>query len=274
MTDLVEAHVGWCRLRGLADGTVYRRRAEVAGWLAWCAGAGVAWQEATRLHVEAWVGGRPLGARARYSAISHLHSWYRWALRQGVATVDPTELVERPKLAPRLPRPAPGDVVADVLRRAPSPAWALAWSLAAGAGLRCCELARLSWGDVDLVAATVRVEGKGGRDRVVPLPASVVAVLARSDQTTGPVVAAPSGARYRPARLSQRGNELLRRLGAGVTMHQLRHYYATRVLEAGGDIADVQALLGHASPATSAIYARCSTARLRRVVDAWEQLAA
>lgn len=263
-------YVRWCELRGLAAGTVAVKRRELTGWLAWTTAAGRAWPDATRGDVERWLGGRQLGVRARYSAVSHLHGFYRWARREGLAVGDPTELVERPRLPRRLPRPAREPVVERVVAGLAVGPWRAALALAAWGGLRCCELASVTWGDVDLVAGVVWVrEGKGGHDRVVPVSARLRRELAPLDGSTGPVLVSPqTGQPYTPARVSQLGCQLLRRAGAGVTMHQLRHHYATGLCERGVPLEVVQDVLGHASPTTTRVYAAVSPGRLRAAA-AW-----
>lgn len=254
------------RRRGLADGTVYKRGCELRAWRAFI---GAGWRTATRQDVERWLDSRPLEAGARYAAISHLHAFYRWAQREAFVDQDPTVLVERPRLPGRLPRPARTHIVDRIVLEAREP-WRLAFALAGYAGLRCCELARLTWDDVDLDAGTVFVTGKGDRDRVVPIAPVLRVVLAGSDHVVGPVVPNARGGRFTPARLSQRGNDLLRELGAGVTMHQLRHHAATVFLRlSGGDITVVQMLLGHSSIATTQVYAKVDPESVRRAAARW-----
>lgn len=264
---MIGAHLAWCRRRELAGSTVDRKRLELISWLAWLGGR--PWSTATRADVEGWIDSRPLAARARYSAMSHLHIFYKWALRDGLAVADPTELVERPRLPRRLPRPAREQLVERVVDRAEGP-WRAALALAAFGGLRCCELATVRWENVDLVEGVVWVRGKGGHDRVVPTTGRLRRELAPFDGTEGAVLVSPhTGVEYSAARVSQLGNQMLRRAGADVTMHQLRHHYATGMCERGVPIEVVQVLLGHQSIATTRIYAQVSPSRLRAAREAW-----
>jgi len=167
------------RRRNLRPATIAKRVAAVDRWLTF---AGDRWASADREHLEAFLDGRRLAARSRYGEISHLHMFYRWALRERLVTFDPTELVERPRLPRRLPRPAAaGDV--DVTLAGGIDEVAVAVSLMADAGLRCCEVAALRWGDVDLTGRRIYVTGKGGHDRTVGIPSRLLELLAGCDES-------------------------------------------------------------------------------------------
>src|SRR4029077_13904703 len=122
---------------------------------------------------------------------------------------DPTERIDRPRLPRRLPRPARLDDVELVIAGA-EPRIAAVMLLMADAGLRCCEVARLEWRDVDLGVGVMIVRGKGDRDRMIGLTPRLAAALAAFDDVDGPVF----GRTVTPARLSQLVNRELR--GAGV----------------------------------------------------------
>lgn len=234
--------------RNLRPRTIDKRMREVRAWLTF---AGDAWQTCDRELIETWLDGRPLGASARYCAISHLHRFYLWCEREGLVSRVPTTGIDRPRLPRRLPRPAKRQAVDQAILVAP---WTLAVMLAlmADAGLRCCEVAGLTWDDVDLDVGTMHVVGKGGHERVVGIPERLERILAASDDVVGFVV----GRRMTPTRVSQITNQYLRSVGISSTAHQLRHLYATRLLAATGRIDVVQQALGHASISTTQGYAR------------------
>jgi integrase/recombinase XerD len=236
--------------RGLAEGTVYKRQIELRSWLDH---VGHAWATADRRNVDEWLDTRPLGARSRYSAISHLSAFYRWAIRDECATIDPTTAIERPKLPRRLPRPVPSSQVQRLLGDAGELTTTMLLML--DGGLRCCEVARLRWCDVDLEAGTMFVRGKGDRDRVVGLPRRLrMALYIAEAEALNEWVA---GRDLTPARVSQLVGQRARDVGlVGVTAHRLRHTYATRLYEAtAGDLGAVQIALGHASITNTQIYA-------------------
>jgi integrase/recombinase XerD len=248
------------RRRGLAEGTIYTRTCDLRRWLDH---VGERWPRATRHDVDAWLDDRPLAARARYTAISHLSMFYRWAIREELAAADPTMAVERPKLPRRLPRPVPAGQLVKLLEHAGLyEVWVL---LMVDAGLRCCEVARLRWCDVDLEAGTILVTGKGNRDRLVGVPRRLrmALYLAEAEAASEWLTGRPTS----PARVSQLISAHARALGlAGVTAHRLRHTYATRLYEAtAGDLGAVQIALGHASVSTTQIYAAIDA---RRALDA------
>jgi integrase/recombinase XerD len=267
--DRPSAHAaGWqqaMRRAGLARGTILARTYALASW---DASIGAGWREATWRDVESWLDGRPLGERAQASAVSHLRAFYRWARREGLTAADPCADVATPRLPIRLPRP----VRAHDVDRAVGDGGdrlELAAALMAYAGLRCCEVARLTWGDVDLARGLLYVTGKGGRQATVPIAPPLAVILATRDAVSGPVVAAEHGGPLAPARVSALVGAHLRRLGIRATAHQLRHYAGTHVLELGGDVMAVRDFLRHASVATTQVYAQLAPARLASIVADW-----
>jgi site-specific recombinase XerD len=134
------------------------------------------------------------------------------------------------------------------------------------AGLRSAEAVGLDLGDVDFEQEHLRVRGKGGKERVVPLGEEAAHVLARYLREARPELArGANDALF----LSQRGRRLdtstLRRLLPHP--HRLRHSFATHLLEGGADLRTIQELLGHSSLSTTQIYSHVDARRLRRVYD-------
>jgi integrase len=249
----------------MAETTVAKRVAIVRRW---CAHIGdpfdpsVTWRD-----VDAFVDASAMRVpRSRYAAISHLHQFYLWALRADHCTSDPTALVIRPRVHPGLPRPA-HDTDLTIALAVADPVMRAALMLAAFCGLRCIELSRLQWVDVSIDA--IRVHGKGNRDRVLPLPIVVRDALDELSRTGPYVLPWRETDDISPGR---RVSVAIRRhfaeLGCTTTAHQLRHWCATAAYAATGDLAAVQDYLGHASPATTRIYAQLDPARLRTVADA------
>ena len=236
------------RRRNLASGTIRARLSIVRRWLQY---AGDDWPTATPEQIEDWLDTMTIAVRTRYYRISHLQQFYRWAQREGLATSNPCELIERPRLPRLLPRPARADRVTMAIEEAPLEE-AIIVSLMVDAGLRCCEVAVLDWSQVDLDAGRMQFVGKGGRERVVGMPRRLVETLAQSNDFVGPVV----GRKITAGRVSQIGRKYLTESGVGATPHQLRHLYATRMLDAtGGNLLAVQQSLGHASVSSTQIYA-------------------
>jgi site-specific recombinase XerD len=134
------------------------------------------------------------------------------------------------------------------------------------AGLRSAEAVGLDLADVDFEQEHVRVRGKGGKERVVPLGEEAADVVARYLREARPELArGANDALF----LSTRGRRLdtstLRRLLPHP--HRLRHSFATHLLEGGADLRTIQELLGHSSLSTTQVYSHVDARRLRRVYD-------
>ena len=146
-----------------------------------------------------------------------------------------------------------------------------------GSGLRLAEVAALNLGDVSTAQRTVRVTGKGNKERIVPVSRPGAAAVQRYTERGRPCLVATRHTealllnRY-GGRLSGRSiEEIVRRyalragLTHGVHTHTLRHSFATHLLDGGAELRVVQELLGHASPATTQIYTHVSQAQARKV---------
>ena len=227
--------------------------------------------------------GRPYRATSIARALSSVRSFHRFLVREGEAPDDPTAGVVRPRLPRTLPRPLS---VADVTRLLEEPRPVDAKGLRDralletmyGAGLRVSELVGLDVDDVDLEDGSVRVLGKGGKERDVPLGRfareAIAAYLsrARPELATTRSRSALFLNRRDGGRLSRQAcwNAIREHAGAAgvesrVTPHTLRHSFATHLLEGGADVRVVQELLGHASVATTQVYTLVTKEHLREV---------
>jgi integrase/recombinase XerD len=225
---------------------------------------------------------RPYRASSVARTLSSVRSFHRFMVRDGVADRDPAGGVSQPKLPRSLPRPLTVEEVIRLLE-APDPATPVGirdraiLELLYGAGLRISELVGLDVDDVDLDPGSVRVLGKGGKEREVPLGRyGREAVEAYVTRTRPEFASAKSrGALF----LNQRGGRLTRQscarllaahvstagIDRRVSLHTLRHSFATHLLEGGADVRVVQELLGHASVATTQIYTLVTREHLREV---------
>ena len=183
--------------RRYAKGTIAARVAAARKWV-----AEVEWRACDFRVVEAWISEHRITAHSQRNVIGYLRAFYRWAMREGLVDVDPTALVDSPRLPSLLPRPARDEHVAHVVSGAGVELTAII-GLMAGGGLRCCEVAALRWSDVDLADGWVHVMGKGSRERRVHLGAEVVALVAALDGTDGPVFPGYDGGHRSSARVSQ-----------------------------------------------------------------------
>jgi integrase/recombinase XerD len=228
------------------------------------------------------------GQRYRPSSVARtlaaVRSFHRFLLREGDTPVDPAEAVSRPKVPRTLPRPldvadveamlgaVSGGDIAGMRNRA-------ILETLYGSGLRISELIGLDVDDVDLEEGSVRVLGKGSKERVVPLGRYSLAAVSAYLTRVRPMLA---GSQSGPALfLNQRGGRLTRqgvtkilkatadRAGVSkrVTPHSFRHSFATHLLEGGADVRVVQELLGHATLTTTQVYTLVSGQRLRDEYD-------
>jgi len=135
------------------------------------------------------------------------------------------------------------------------------------AGLRSAEAVGLDLGDVDFEQEQVRVHGKGGKERVVPLGEEAAWWVARYLEQARPelISAPPSTALFLSVRGRRLDTSTLRRISPHP--HRLRHAFATHLLEGGADLRTIQELLGHASLSTTQVYSHVDGKRLRRVYD-------
>jgi integrase/recombinase XerC/integrase/recombinase XerD len=208
--------------------------------------------------------------------LAAIRTFYRHLVERGELEANPAELVSSPKKDAYLPKVLRPDEVAELLERIPASTpldlrdRALL-ELAYAAGLRAEELVNLNVADLDADAEEVRVEGKGGRTRVVPVGEHAWRALDRY-QSRGRT-ALNSGA-SEALFLSKSGRRLstsdvrrrlrLQTRKAGVSPHTFRHSFATHLLEGGADLRTIQELLGHSSISTTQTYTRVESKRLKK----------
>ncbi len=278
--------------RGLSSNTIGAYRRDLGRYADFLRGRGVT--DARRvddLAVAAFVAhlsasthgdGEPYRATSVVRALSSIRSFHRFLVREGEAEDNPATTVVRPRLPRSLPRPLPVDDVQRLVEAPPSRTTAGLRDRAIletlyGAGLRVSELVGLDVDEVDLEEGSVRVLGKGGKERDVPLGRSATDAIRAYLRRARPELAS---VRSRSALfLNLRGGRLTRQgvarvlsgaaVRAGVarrvTPHTLRHSFATHLLEGGADVRVVQELLGHASVATTQVYTLVTREHLREV---------
>jgi integrase/recombinase XerC/integrase/recombinase XerD len=218
--------------------------------------------------------------------LAAIRGLFRAQMELGERAENPAELLHSPKRPQNLPRVLRASEVATLLDRIPATTpLALRdralFELAYASGLRAEELVTLDYDSVDFDGESVRVEGKGGRTRLVPVGEHSLRALERYLQSARPALATGDSRGGRALFLSKSGRRLgtsdvrrrLRtwaRLAAGhapalaqAHPHALRHSFATHLLEGGADLRAIQELLGHASISTTQVYTRVESARLR-----------
>lgn len=190
-----------------------------------------------------------------------IQTFFRWCVRRGHLDIDPSDDLPRPRLPHRTPRPATTEQVQTILATAPEPI--RLWSaVAALAGARAIEISRLHTDDI--TAQWTRLYGKGSRERLVPTHPRLWQLI---DGRGGPVADCDERQLSRACWFAYR-----RHCGLETSIHRLRAWFATSTLQATGDLAAVQDLLGHANPATTRVYAAPSAEQMTRAVAALPDL--
>lgn len=211
--------------------------------------------------------------------VAALRSFYRFLLRHGRTGTNPAVEIQTPRLPKRLPAYLPIDESEALLRTATTPTPEGARDRAVlevlyATGVRVGELAGLDVEDVDVPQGLVRVLGKGGKERIVPVGRKALEALdtylGHRGRSPGPLFLNARGQRlgvrslHRVVRARARAAGLTR----SVSPHTLRHTFATHLLDAGADLRLIQELLGHARLGTTQKYTHVSTDRLMKVYDA------
>jgi integrase/recombinase XerD len=294
--------------RGLAAHTLQAYRRDLQRYAATMAGRGITEVDnVSTQDVADYLAGlregddehRPLAASSAGRAVVAIRGLHAFALAEGMALADPAKAIRPPAPPRRLPKAISVAEVEKLLAAACTGPSALRdralLELLYGTGARISEAISLDVDDLDLsgdssdstapaaaVPATVRLSGKGGKQRLVPVGSfarqAVEAYLVRARPA---LVAAARGAPSPALFLNARGGRLTRqgawgalraagrRAGlAEVSPHVLRHSFATHLLDGGADVRVVQELLGHASVTTTQVYTLVTVDKLREVYAA------
>ena len=243
---------------------------------------------------EMWL--RGVDARAVRAYLAHLHrrgleavtiarklaalrSWFRFLVRRGVLERNVAREVRSPRLPTKLVSFLPIDEAMVLMDAKPSGGLARARDVAVlellyATGLRVSELAGLDLDDLDRSQQTVRVLGKGRKERIVPYGSRAAAALGAHLTCRG-AIRGPLFANRRGGRLTVRSiHSIVRRSAAAcgiarrVSPHTLRHTFATHLLDAGADLRMIQELLGHSRLSTTQRYTHVGADQLMRAYDA------
>jgi integrase/recombinase XerC len=274
-------------VRGASPRTITAYRRDVAGYLGFLSGhldeavGRTALGRVTVSDMRAWMArerARGLGARSLARALSAVKSFHGWLAEAHGVEASAVLASRGPRQKARLPRPveaaAAKRLIETVELQSLEP-WIGARDVAAvtllyGCGLRISEALGLAWGAAPL-ADMLRIRGKGGRERLVPvLPVaraaveSYRAICPYDPGPAGPLFLGVRGGPLNPRHLQRVVAQSRAQLGlpATATPHALRHSFATHLLEAGGDLRAIQELLGHASLATTQVYTGVDQVRL------------
>ncbi|MDR1354776.1 MAG: tyrosine recombinase XerC [Propionibacteriaceae bacterium] len=210
--------------------------------------------------------------------------FFRWATKQQLVKENPSLRLRSPKVPKRLPETLSQQEVNELLRSAISYAADIGGALGArdvailetlyGAGIRVAELSGLNIADIDVARRTIRVLGKGDKQRTVPLGVPALHAIERwltiraqlvSDKSGQALFLGGRGARINPRVVRRIVHHAVQAIpdAPDIGPHGLRHAMATHLLEGGADLRSVQEILGHASLATTQLYTHVSDERLR-----------
>lgn len=277
-------------LKGASDNTIEAYARDVRGFLTFLTehkgglqGIG-ALKAVTLSDMRSWMArcrAEEIGARSLARKLSAVKSFYRWLSEREGFDATAVMAARAPKFQKKLPRPLAEDAaqgVIDTLDLQSQVPWVAARDQAVvtllyGCGLRISEALGLTGADLPL-GGSLRIIGKGGKERVVPVigPAreAVEVYLRLCPYPTEPDTALFRGVRggaLGPRAVQKVVEQVRLQLGlpASVTPHAMRHSFATHLLNAGGDLRAIQELLGHASLSTTQAYTAVDTARLMEV---------
>ena len=272
-----EALAGWVlhlRVAGVSKLTIRQRRWQLSTLAATYPDRGPF--ELTAADLLGWLAGRDDWSPETIKSMrSCVRAFFGWAVDGGHITVDPSARLPRVRVPRAVPRPAK-DATVDRALAGANDRDKLLILLGSLAGLRAAEIAGLPWDAID--GGVMRVKGKGGHTRVIPLHPDLAVALA-GEQGRREQGRVGSGFRYARDTLNtyvfpgKRGgmspqwvSQILSDLLGDATAHMLRHRFASKAYDGSHDLRAVQELLGHTSPMTTAVYTATSDAALTAAV--------
>jgi integrase/recombinase XerC len=271
--------------RRLSPLTCKNYRRDLDNLTAWCEASGIGqWGELDSEHVRAYSAScfrKGLSARSIQRRLSACRTFFRYLIREKEVAKNPISSVSAPKAKKRLPGNLDADRMARLLNIPGDGAIVdrdrAILELLYSSGLRLAELVDLNLGDVDMHDATVRVTGKGNKDRIVPVGRHALQALRQWGITRGDLADADEkamfvsnrGTRISPRSVQARVKHWAKQQGldANVYPHLFRHSFATHVLESSHDLRGVQELLGHANISTTQVYTHLDFQHLAQIYD-------
>ncbi len=272
------------REKNYSTNTVEAYRRDLTRFFEYLEAAGTDWKKSEPKHVRDYVSRRFFdGAKGRtlQRDLSSLRGFYRHCLARGDVARNPTLGVRPPRSEKKLPETLTIEQVASLLEVPTENALTLRdvaiMELAYSSGLRLSELLQLALHDLDLEAGTVRVVGKGSKQRDLPVGKSACRVIRCwlklraqfAHEEEDALFVSRRGRRLSPRAVQKRVAEHARKCGLQPRLHPhvLRHSFASHVLESCGDLRAVQELLGHANISTTQIYTHLDFQHLAKVYD-------
>lgn len=268
MSDLIDAHLRYCEAGGYSRHTVEDRR-KVLERLHLEVPWGI--EEATVEELADWLANPSWKPWTRYTYHGHVTGFYRWATAVGHLDFDPSAGLARPRQPRCVPHPVTEQQLEAILLGAEDPfqTWA---RLAAYAGLRCCEISALD--REDITEEDIRVNGKGGKQRLVPIAAESGIWRSVRGLPPGPIARLRDGSRASAKNISSAALTYFAALGVRTSLHPLRHRFGTMAYRTSKNLRAVQELMGHASIMTTSGYTLITDEERRAVIQALPTVAA
>lgn len=268
---------------GLSSNTRKAYESDLKGFSVWLAAREQCLERAGRSEVEGYLAVRyrqRASSRSMARVVSTFRKFYRYLVREGVILKDPMQAIDPPRIGRSLPKTL-SEADVEALLDAPETDDPIGvrdramLELLYATGLRVTELVGLEVTSLNLRQGVVRVCGKGGKDRLVPLGEEAEIWLARYFEASRPLLLA--GRASEDVFVTRRGSRMTRQafwhlikryaVVAGITRplspHTLRHAFATHLLNHGADLRVVQMLLGHSDLSSTQIYTHVAQERLK-----------
>lgn len=263
-SDLVSAWLESMRARGLSQRTITGREQLLANIKQ---ASGVAASALTAEQISEWLATLDIGRSSRATYFSELSSWFGWLVKTGHRADNPISRLDAPRAPKGQPRPVTSEQVRRLLDSGIRKDVAAMVLLACYAGLRVSEIAALNGQDVDLENGLLTVTGKGGKTAHLPLHPRI-ADLAATMPAGKWFVTGSGGEAIGGRGVSSAISRAMQRAGIKGSAHQLRHWYASQLVEVGTDLRTVQTLMRHENLNTTARYTAIDAKRMQRAVSA------
>ncbi len=289
MENLIRAFLNYLRVeKGLAENTISSYGRDLAKFAAFAEQEGRSVEQVQRGDVVDFLAvlyHRGLDSRSVARHLAALRHFFRFALSEGIVKEDPAATIESPKFRSTLPTHLSKAEVERLLAQ-PDARTVLGSrdkamiELLYSTGLRVTELVTLRVGDIQMEAGCLRCIGKGDKERLVPVGRPALAAVEEYLRSARPKLLRRRTSPY--LFLNRFGNRLGRigfwqilaaygrraGLRLKLTPHQLRHSFATHLLEGGADLRSVQMMLGHSDISTTQIYTHVVQERLKQIYKA------
>ena len=293
---LMAPHVEWLQVRGLSEHTIHRRCYPLRSFAAWCEARGIREpREVTKPILERYQwhlfhvrgeNGAPLTFRTQFSYLLGIKEFFRFLAKKNYILSNPASDLEMPKVSKRLPRDLMTHEEVEKVLGLPDTGEPLGIRDRAmletlySTGIRRMELLRLQIFDLDSRGTILIREGKGKKDRMIPIGGRALAWVRKYLDDVRPTLAVTpdegvlfltyTGEAFRPDGLTRMVGRYVDMAGIGKkgSCHMFRHTMATLMLEGGADVRFIQQMLGHESLDTTAIYTQVSILKLKEVHDA------